>query len=92
MLLDAAETLFVTSKARVMGTSVEATGNCKNEYSHCFALLKGPLFLEEPVLEENSKWTALKEVMKEIELEVNNRPEGEMPSYKTLIVAEDDRT
>lgn len=46
----------------------------------------------EPLLEENPKWTALKEVMKEIQSEIDSRPEGELPSYKTLIVTDDDRT
>jgi len=72
MLLDAAENLFVTSKARVSATSIDST---------------------EPLLEENPKWTALTEVMKEIQSEMDSRPGGgELPSWKTLIVAEDDRT
>nr|CAG4641558.1 EOG090X03DI [Eurycercus lamellatus] len=70
MLLDAAENLFVTSKARVYGTSLESA---------------------EPVLEENPKWTALSEVMKEIEFEISGRGQ-EFPTIKTLIVADDDRT
>jgi len=71
MLLDAAENLFITAKARVIGATPDAA---------------------EPLLEENPKWTALKEVMKEIQSEIDSRPEGELPSDKTLIVTDDDRT
>lgn len=46
----------------------------------------------EPVLEENPKWTALAEVMKEIQLEIDTQGSEEFPTSKTLIVAEDDRT
>lgn len=71
MLLDAAENLFLTARARVYGKSLEE--NAK------------------PDLEENPKWTALTEIMKEIRLEID--AQGEVfPSIKTLIVAEDDRT
>lgn len=46
----------------------------------------------EPVLEENPKWTALVEVMKEIQLEIASQGSEDFPTSKTLIVAEDDRT
>nr|CAG4650837.1 EOG090X03DI [Simocephalus serrulatus] len=72
MLLDAAENLFLTSKARVYGTSLDESA--------------------EPVLEENPKWTALVEVMKEIQLEIASQGSEDFPTSKTLIVAEDDRT
>lgn len=44
-----------------------------------------------PELEENPKWIALAEVLKEIRLEIAVQGE-QFPSIKTLIVAEDDRT
>ena len=50
------------------------------------------LFSAEPVLEENPKWTALHEVIKEIRQEITDRQIEEASSIKTLIVAEDDRT
>lgn len=49
-------------------------------------------FSAEPVLEENPKWTALHEVVKEIRQEIADRQIEEASSIKTLIVAEDDRT
>lgn len=45
----------------------------------------------EPLLEENPKWTALNEILKEIQLEIDGRSQ-EFPSVKTLVVADDDRT
>ena len=49
--------------------------------------------LAKPELEENPKWRALTEVMKEIELEIDSQKSEEAPpSTKTLIVAQDDRT
>lgn len=72
MLLDAADSLFLTAKARVYGKSLEATA--------------------EPVLEENPKWTALHEVIKEIRQEIADRQIEDASSIKTLIVADDDRT
>ncbi|XP_046635751.1 DNA repair endonuclease XPF-like [Daphnia pulicaria] len=71
MLLDAAENLFITTKARVYGKSLEEDAK--------------------PELEENPKWIALAEVLKEIRLEIAVQGE-QFPSIKTLIVAEDDRT
>lgn len=44
-----------------------------------------------PELEENPKWIALAEVLKEIRLEIAVQSE-QFPSIKTLVVAEDDRT
>lgn len=44
-----------------------------------------------PEIEENPKWKALTEVLKEIHLEIAVQGE-QFPSIKTLIVAEDDRT
>ncbi len=50
-------------------------------------------FSAKPDLEENPKWRALAEVMKEIQLEIDSQKSDEVaPSTKTLIVAEDDRT
>nr|CAG4636872.1 EOG090X03DI [Ceriodaphnia reticulata] len=73
MLLDAAENLFITSKARVYGKSLEDDAK--------------------PELEENPKWRALAEVMKEVQLEIDSQKSDEVtPSTKILIVAEDDRT
>lgn len=88
MLLDAAENLFVTAKARVVGTNPDSTGSfiwIQKDRVIIFIAI-------EPLLEENPKWTALKEIMKEIQSEIDSRPEGELPSYKTLIVTDDDRT
>ena len=44
-----------------------------------------------PELEENPKWKALAEVLKEVQLEIAVLGE-QFPSIKTLIVADDDRT
>nr|CAG4638335.1 EOG090X03DI [Cyclestheria hislopi] len=46
----------------------------------------------DPLLEENPKWTALMEVVKEIKEEIENQPEPQVPSNKILIVTDDDRT
>nr|CAG4640726.1 EOG090X03DI [Eulimnadia texana] len=70
MILDAAETLFVQSKARVYGVNSQA-----------------------PVVEENPKWTALVEVVKEIRTELASLSEDlKVPPPKALVVAKDDRT
>ena len=77
MLLDAAETLFVTAKARVYGAKAKDYVN------------DPPTLL----LEQNPKWTALLEVVKEIRLELEKEENDPLlPTTKTLIVAEDDRT
>lgn len=97
MLLDAAETLFVTARARVFGpprTAPDAAAPGETK--------EGPVgpaeevAEEELLLEENPKWKALVQVLDEIRDELAAEeevsPESSPESTKTLVVTQDDRT
>ena len=89
MILDAAETLFATAQLRVFGDSEAiSSGNAGDE--------KRAKVTTEDLLrcEENPKWLALIEILKEIknELESNGCDMKEsFPSEKVLVLTWDDR-
>ena len=85
MVLDAAETMFLTAEARVVGEK-NVEGN----------VAKKPK-VESNSIEENPKWTALEAVIKEIKEEISQsdvKVEDNLfrPSEKALIITSDIRT
>ena len=88
MILDAAESLFVTAKQRVFGQDTPEDSMAKMK-----AVESG----EELDLkfEENPKWEALSEILKEIRAEVKENTydsEPLVPSEKVLVLTGDERT
>ncbi len=82
MILDAAETLFLTAKQRVFG------GDDKIERKADGTVSKLPPF------EENPKWRAISEVLEEIKNDVprESRESDDVSSEKVLILTSDERT
>ena len=87
MILDAAENLFATAELRVFGET-HSSGQIKDEK-------RQKLSLEELlVCEENPKWEALVEVLKEIKSELENNScdlKESFPSEKVLVLTWDER-
>lgn len=81
MLLDAAETLFLTAKTRVFGKEAIVSKD------------KGKMEIQ---FEKNPKWVAFKEIIKEIKDELAEKSEsqesGYVPSKKVLVLTTDERT
>ena len=98
MILDAAETLFITAKARVFGIAAAASNSTQekgksvagdeNKNKKTFTADDDDL---EVKCEENPKWKALTEVLEEIKSEVDGNA-GQFPTDKVLVLASDERT
>jgi DNA excision repair protein ERCC-4 len=81
MILDAAETLFLTARQRVFGGEDKIGKRDDGKLS------------EIPPFEENPKWMALSEILEEIKEEVKKEGlENSFPSEKVLVLTTDERT
>lgn len=80
VLLDSAETLFLTSKARVFDSTEGSKSKSKTDGIGRF--------------EENPKWTEIGNILKEIkeELKTAGVSKDSLPSEKVLVVTRDERT
>lgn len=89
MILDAAETLFLTSKERLFGKCKDA-----QDFEKKRKKLTSKTSMNEALpFETNPKWEALMEVMNEIKADVaKNESEDRVFSDKVLILTSDDRT
>ncbi|KAL8600798.1 hypothetical protein ACOMHN_055993 [Nucella lapillus] len=90
LFLDAADSLFVNAKQRVFGEQKDSPSKDKTEAG------KGKKKEKPPLLEETPKWQALKQVLEEIEGEIQQMVSGgdleNADECRVLVCAEDDRT
>ncbi|XP_077684500.1 DNA repair endonuclease XPF [Eretmochelys imbricata] len=92
LFLDSSTSMFVNARARVYRISDDKISK-KSKVSEKMDIKEGKELKRELVLESNPKWEALREVLKEIESENENKNSEDLGGPgQVLICASDDRT